>query len=206
MHYYVYYSYEPWGRGYIGHRGCNCLPEEDTKYLGSYKDKTFKPSQKIILQTFKTRKEAITAEIILHDFYRVDINPYFANRSKQKVTGFFYDASGNKYPNRKPHPPRKQTRSTRQKLTEINTGKKHSESTKNKLKQLVSGLSWYNNGEISVRRKECPEGFIPGRLNFSRAPSVEGRYWYTNGEIEVLKIDCPEGFYRGRLSGLKNRE
>lgn len=30
---------------------------------------------------------------------------------------------------------------------------------------------WYNNGEISVRRKECPEGFVPGKL----PPSQETR-------------------------------
>lgn len=30
---------------------------------------------------------------------------------------------------------------------------------------------WYNNGEISVMRKECPEGFVPGKL----PPSQETR-------------------------------
>ena len=47
-YFYVYYSYEPWGRGYIGKRECWCLPEEDVKYFGSYRDKTFKPTEKII--------------------------------------------------------------------------------------------------------------------------------------------------------------
>jgi len=89
-YYYVYYSYEEWGRGYIGHRGCNCLPEKDTKYFGSFTDKTFKPTQKIILDTFKSKEEAVIAEISLHSFYQVDINLHFANRAKQTSSGFCY--------------------------------------------------------------------------------------------------------------------
>ena len=58
-YFYVYYSYEPWGRGYIGKRECECLPEEDVKYFGSYRDKTFKPTEKIILQTFDTVEEVM---------------------------------------------------------------------------------------------------------------------------------------------------
>lgn len=82
-YFYVYYSYEPWGRGYIGKRECWCLPEEDVKYFGSFTDKTFKPTQKIILEIFKTRKEAYEAEAKLHKFYNVKNNPHFANRTNQ---------------------------------------------------------------------------------------------------------------------------
>jgi hypothetical protein len=45
-YYYTYYSYEEWGRGYIGSRGCKCLPEEDIKYFGSFSDKTFQTNSK----------------------------------------------------------------------------------------------------------------------------------------------------------------
>ena len=48
MNHYVYYSYEDWGRGYIGVRQCECNVYED-EYLGSYYDKTFNPKSKIIL-------------------------------------------------------------------------------------------------------------------------------------------------------------
>jgi len=97
-HFYVYYSYEPWGRGYIGKRECECLPEEDVKYFGSYRDKTFKPTEKIILQTFDTVDEVLEAEVILHDFYKVDKNPHFANRSKQTSKKFYYVAEGENNP------------------------------------------------------------------------------------------------------------
>ena len=82
-HFYVYYSYEEYGRGYIGKRECICTPEEDIKYFGSFEDKTFKPTQKIILETFNNRKEAYIAESKLHHFYDVKHNPHFANRANQ---------------------------------------------------------------------------------------------------------------------------
>ena len=49
---------------------------------------------------------------------------------------------------------------TKRKISEVQKGKKLSEETKQKL----SGWHWYNNGEISVQAKECPEGFIKGRI------------------------------------------
>lgn len=82
-YFYVYYSYEPWGRGYIGKRECWCLPEEDIKYFGSFSDKNFKPTEKIILEVFASVKEAYEAEAKLHNFYNVKDNPHFANKANQ---------------------------------------------------------------------------------------------------------------------------
>ena len=106
-YFYTYYSYEEFGRGYIGKRECECLPEKDIDYLGSFKDKTFKPTQKIILETFDTVEEALGAECILHDFYEVDINPHFANKARQTSTKFYYITpkefiSGDKNPAKRP--------------------------------------------------------------------------------------------------------
>ena len=87
--YYVYYSYEPWGRGYIGSRtrNINVPPEEDT-YYGSFSDKTFSPTEKIILGVYNTAEEAINAEIALHEFFDVVPNSHFANRSRQTSASF----------------------------------------------------------------------------------------------------------------------
>ena len=85
---YVYRSFEEKGREYIGCRTCDCLPEEDTKYFGSFRDKTFFPTEKTILFVCETREEAMEIEIELHDFFDVAVNPQFANRSKQTSTGF----------------------------------------------------------------------------------------------------------------------
>jgi hypothetical protein len=90
-YYYTYYSYEEWGIGYFGSRGCKCFPEEDINYFGSFKDKKFKPTQKIILKSdYATREEAYADEIILQEYYKVAENPHFANKSYQNSTKFYY--------------------------------------------------------------------------------------------------------------------
>lgn len=93
-YYYTYYSYEEWGMGYFGSRGCKCLPEEDINYFGSFSDKNFKPTQKIILKgDYATREEAYADEIILQEHYKVVENPHFANKCYQTTTKFWYKVS-----------------------------------------------------------------------------------------------------------------
>ena len=52
-----------------------------------------------------------------------------------------------------------------------NYGKHFSEEHKKKLREAhkgkniwTKGVRWYNNGEKCIRAKECPPGFVPGRL------------------------------------------
>jgi hypothetical protein len=97
-HFYVYYSYEEYGRGYIGKRECKCLPEKDVNYFGSFHDKTFKPTQKIILETFDSAEKVLEAEIILHNFYEVDKNSHFANKAKQTSVKFYCCSDGENNP------------------------------------------------------------------------------------------------------------
>jgi hypothetical protein len=87
MYHYVYYSYEQWGRGYIGVRSCHCLPEEDC-YFGSYRDKTFSPTEKIIISNFESRQGAEKAEKTLQEFFSVVKNPHFANQAINLLVGF----------------------------------------------------------------------------------------------------------------------
>ena len=49
-------------------------------------------------------------------------------------------------------------------VAEAHKGKRHSEEHKKKLSEAKKGCHWYNNGKISKRAKECPEGFVPGRI------------------------------------------
>lgn len=88
MTHYVYYSYEEWGRGYIGSRSTKKSLDNDSAYLGSFRDKTFRPTQKIVLMEFDSGKEAREAEVLLHDFFNVAVNPHFANKAKQTSVGF----------------------------------------------------------------------------------------------------------------------
>ena len=83
---YVYYSYEEFGRGYIGSRARS--PVGDDNYLGSFKDKTFNPTQKIILAEFETMAEAMEIEGRLQRFFDVVPNPHFANKAEVTSTGF----------------------------------------------------------------------------------------------------------------------
>ena len=51
---------------------------------------------------------------------------------------------------------------TRQKMSEA--ARNRPEETRKKLSAVSKGKRWYNNGEINIRAKECPPGFIPGRI------------------------------------------
>lgn len=43
-------------------------------------------------------------------------------------------------------------------------GKHLTEEAKKKLSNANSGKHWYNNGTITIKVFDCPEGFVPGRL------------------------------------------
>jgi hypothetical protein len=133
-YHYTYYSYEEWGRGYFGSRTCKCLPEKDIKYFGSFSDKSFKPTQKIILKDdYATREEAYADEIILQQYYKVVENPHFANRSYQTSTGFSRKGmiSCNKG--------KKMSKEQKIKLSNIAKGRKMSEEQKIKLSNIGKG-------------------------------------------------------------------
>ena len=135
-YFYVYYSYEEYGRGYIGKRECQCFPEEDVKYFGTFRDKNFKPTQKIILETFNTVEEALEAECVLHDFYAVDKNPHFANKAKQTSKKFYYitpikNMIGENNPAKRPE--------VRKKISECAKNRKVSEETRKKMSEAHKG-------------------------------------------------------------------
>lgn len=84
---------------YYGSRtSTNILPENDLGivYQSSSQDKEFISEQKEhpenfrykIINTFKSREEAIDFEIILHNKFDVAKNPKFYNKSKQSSSGF----------------------------------------------------------------------------------------------------------------------
>lgn len=58
---------------------------------------------------------------------------------------------------------------TKQKISNTLKGKTHyqppcSEETKRKISESKKDKRWFNNGIIAVHAKECPEGFVAGRL------------------------------------------
>ena len=135
-YHYVYYSYEEYGRGYFGSRTCKCLPEEDVKYFGSFKDKTFKPTQKILLKSdYSTRAEAYVDEIILQQYYKVVENPHFANRAYQTSASF---SRKNTVPYNKG---KKMSWEQRKKLSNSCKGRRITEDVKQKISKSTKGKS-----------------------------------------------------------------
>ena len=53
---------------------------------------------------------------------------------------------------------------TKKKLSEANKGKHLSEETRKKMSLQKTGRHWYNNGKINIMSKECPDGFVSGKL------------------------------------------
>jgi hypothetical protein len=213
-HFYVYYSYEEYGRGYIGKRECKCLPQEDVNYFGSFKDKTFNPTRKIILETFNSVEEALEAECALHDFYKVDKNPHFANRAKQTSTGFYYNKGAGKEANKR-----------RSELMKTNYNPMSSPELKEKArKNLIKTLS---NPEIKKlkskvgkkahNRPEVVENHRRAAIKSHQNPETKrkhieaklgennpcyGKKWITDGKENkyINSTDnVPSGFWYGRV-------
>jgi hypothetical protein len=190
-HFYVYYSYEEYGRGYIGKRECKCLPQEDVNYFGSFHDKTFYPTQKIILETFDSVKKSLEVECALHNFYEVDKNPHFANRAKQTSTGFYFNRTGQKHPKISGDNHSSKREELRKNLSEKRKGdknpmfgmtgeknpffgRKHTKESKDKI-----GLS-------SKNRKHTEES-----KNKLKIRNINRKWWVNPDGIRKFQQECP---------------
>lgn len=193
---YVYYSYEEWGRGYIGVK-MNSDPDTDG-YYGSYYDKSFTPTQKIVLGEFETPEEALGAEIALHNFFEVDKNPHFANQSRQTSAKFYYNSSG-----------RKHTEETKEKMRESNKrallgvtgaahsrwGKKHSEETKEKIRQKAIGRKHSDEAREKMSKPKKGRELQVGE----KAPAYGLRWWVNKEGQRQMSASYPgEGWQRGK--------
>jgi hypothetical protein len=196
-YYYTYYSYEEWGRGYIGSRGCKCLPEEDVRYLGSSKDKAFKPTQKIILKSdYATREEAYTDEIILQEYYKVVENPYFANRAYQTSTKFYVPIEKARETGKKVQENNRKNKIsffgyTKEQLSE--TGKLGG-SISYKMKVGIHGMSMEE--KIEIGRKNGLESRKNNIGIFSRTPEQHSKHSSKGGKnTNSQKWECLETGY-----------
>jgi hypothetical protein len=181
---YVYYSYEEWGRGYIGVK-MNSDPDTDG-YYGSYHDKSFTPTQKIVLGKFETPEEALEVEIALHNFFEVDKNPHFANRARQTSTGFISLHKDEEW---------------RRKIAEAHKGKKLSPESIAK-RQTTRGP--YARGKDSKKwgTKHTPEARAKIKEARARQTNVSGGcshpWWVKEDGTRTRALECPgEGWKRG---------
>lgn len=198
--YYTYYSYEEFGRGYIGYRKCpkGISPEQDS-YLGSYKDKTFKPTAKIIITTHRTKREAILAEIKIQKLFSVVENHHFANRSYQTNVKFSFSAQGSNHPMyNKTH-----SEEAKGKMSKARKGKKLPKEQREKLlgKNSPRHISrdWHHpdHGDIlDLSLSELTRMFLEQNLDTSSLSKVAvGRIFQTHGWrlLENKNVDIQYG-------------
>ena len=196
-HHYVYYSYEEWGRGYIGRRSCFCLPQEDVNYFGTFTDKTFHPTQKIILAVFDSVDDAIEAEITLHSFYSVHKNPHFANKARQTSKAFSYITPKGEGPWRgKTMTPEHRAKVGMPGKLNPFYGKKHAPETMERIKSKLRVTMSGEGNHMYGKRGELAPCF--GRTG-DKHPQY-GKHWWTNGTNSVCSAECPPGWRRGRAS------
>lgn len=179
---YVYYSYEEFGRGYIGARSKS--PDGDD-YFGSFKDTTFKPTNKIILAEFGSMEEALEVEVALHNYFDVAENPHFANRAKQTTAG--WTTAGVK-----------QTEEHRKKCGDSRRGSKNPMA--NPVHRRTAALTKI--GDKNPMKK--PENRKIHKEAINRPEVIEKRkskIWINNGTECVLhnkNFPIPQGWRKGR--------
>ena len=94
---------------------------------------------------------------------------HLSEEQKKKISEA---AKGNKY-----HLGKKHTNEAKKKMSKAWSYDKHfSDNTKKKLSEAskgntnTKGKHWYNNGKINIMAKECPDGFVSGRLKVEQNP------------------------------------
>ena len=177
---YVYRSYEPLGRSYIGCRTCSCPIDKDP-YLGSFTDKNFFPTQKEILAVCNTREESLRTEMFLHDLYDVGKNPMFANRAKQTSTGFNCQGVTG----------RKVSEESKQKMREAKAGKPQTPEHKRKIGEAGIGRVTSENTKLKISQWHTGKTLTTEHRQKLSEKKV-GVLWWVNelGETK-FQTDCP---------------
>jgi hypothetical protein len=203
-HHYVYRSYEPLGRSYIGKRTCLCAPEEDVDYLGSYSDPDFYPSQKEILAICESSEHALSVEMFFHEFYDVARNPKFANRAKQ--TSKYFNVEG--VPKTDDHKSKiKQALTGKEKsaehckkLSDAKKGKPVSKNCKAAQLKSVKGIPKTDDHRLKIKlavtgKTQGPEA--RKRMAQKRTENNLGRSWWVNDQgYTKFQLESPDSEWR----------
>lgn len=173
MNHYTYILLDPESEmKYIGMRSSKCKPEEDT-YMGSSYAMTIEDKRrcdKLILEEFNTREEALLHEIKLHEQFQVHTNPEFWNLSKQTSTKFISNRKGCKL-----------TEEHKRKCSEALKGKKLPEFTeehKRKLSEARTGTK----ASAELRKKFSDTRKGEDNSNFKHKTVYK---WYKDNEYFV---------------------
>lgn len=172
MNHYTYVVFDPSSdMKYIGVRSCKCPVEEDP-YMGSSYAMTNEDRarcDKMVLNLFETKEEALAEEIRLHEVHEVHKNPEFWNIVKQTSTKFVSDRKGHKLTEEhkrkcseslKGRKMKPFTDEHRRKLSEARLGTKASEETKAKMSKDRCGIGNSRYKHSSVYEWMSREGRI----------------------------------------------
>ncbi|AGH57125.1 hypothetical protein VPMG_00027 [Vibrio phage VBP32] len=178
MHHYTYKINYSDGKAYIGVRSCECLPEEDSKYIGSSK---YTPNDLIlnkeIIKCFTTREEAVEHEIALHEAYNVAESDDYYNRSKQTAVKF--DTTGVKI---------ERTTKHNQKIKEALTGRKRSPEECAALSKAFKG---------KPKGAHAPEVYAKGvatrRANGNMESPMKGKVYSDEDTVRLYADRCKYG-------------
>ena len=164
MFHVVYLSFEEKsdGRMYIGKHSSN---NPYDSYLGSYYDKDFNPSSKIILEYCKTEQGAVEAEMRWQRVFKVADDTKFANKSYQTSKKFIKNNRGENHPmygkprpdvrerNQRDNPAKR--KEVRDKMSKSRIGNKNG----------VGKLWWVNRAGNIIGSEVCPsEDWQRGRI------------------------------------------
>jgi hypothetical protein len=164
---FVYLSFEEDGRNYIGVRSTFDLHDG---YLGSYSDRDFNPTCRIILGYYKSREVALRAEIVWQRVFNVVEDSTFANKAYQ-TSKKFVNLPGYNYD----HPGHSQDyKDSRKGSGNPMFGQKQSNSSKSKMAASKRGRKfWYNpdTGEQRLTHEQPGSNWVQQFVN-SRWRSV----------------------------------
>lgn len=219
--FYTYYSYEEFGRGYIGYHKCpeGESPESDG-YLGSFSDKTFKPTSKIVLTLHSSADEARLAEMKIQEFYDVLNNPHFVNKSIQTGKGFYIkqhteetkikmraSALGrvtSEEAKRKQSIAKKGKKFTLERIQKLR-GRVHSEKTKEKISKSHLGVLKSPEHRLSISKSK--QGDKNPMFNTSKVYSFENKQLnIIENRITVKEMCTKYGLKSCGLYQLKNKK
>jgi len=215
----LYLSFEegPTGRSYVGAHSTDDLYDG---YLGSFTDKTFNPSGRIIIEYHKSRVSLLRAEETLQKVLDVVKDPHYANQSIQHGSGFTYGFLGKSHSKEfienlaKRNQEREWSPESRNKLaqTQREVYEKLAENEKQKRAQRTSD-QFKDRPKSSEHKQKISEAQV-GEKNhrFGKKDSEEtrkkksiqskGRKWVNDGLSEKMlkpKEKIPEGWELGRI-------